>query len=78
MLGLMAPGLEMALSKLHPMISECIRYWPDFHVFWLAEMVNLGHPISMHLILEACSYALSLIVGFSSVGIYILLRRDFS
>ena len=78
MIGLMIPGLEMALGKLHPLMSAVLAYWPDFHVFWFAEMVNLGHPISLHLILEASGYAFCLVVSFTSLGIYILMRRDFS
>jgi ABC-2 type transport system permease protein len=78
MIGLMIPGLESAWSSTHPIWSSLVALCPDFHVFWMAEMVNLGHPISARLLLEASTYAITLIVGFSSLGIYILMRRDFS
>lgn len=76
--GLISPGLSTWAEGLHPIGYHLFNLLPDFHVFWMAEMISLGHSISAALMGQALLYSLSLIAGFSFFGIFALHRRDFS
>lgn len=78
MIGLMAPGLVHHLESKGETWSLIGLTLPNFHSFWVAEMVSMGNQIPNSLILSALTYGLSLILAFSSFGTYCLMRRDFS
>jgi hypothetical protein len=75
--GLMAPGLQ-SLSASQQWLATPTNMLPDFHVFWTAEMISLGHHITFELMSGAFLYAISMIIAFSSCGLYFMMRKDFS
>lgn len=76
-IGLMAPGLEQ-LSAANRWLHFPTKTLPDFHVFWTAEMISLGHSITLDLMAMASSYAAGMILSFSSLGLYLMMRKDYS
>lgn len=76
-IGLMSPGLEQ-FSAAHQWLHFPTQTLPDFHVFWTAEMISLGHSITIDLIAMASSYAIGMIISFSSLGLYLMMRKDYS
>lgn len=78
MLGLLAPALRKHFREGNVFVSEFVQLLPDFHAFWMADMINLERRIPIELLMACSFYAFGMILAFSSLGIAILLRRDFS
>jgi ABC-type Na+ efflux pump permease subunit len=78
MVGLMAPGLSHFLDQQGAVLQYLALAIPNFHSFWMAEMITLGHTIPIGMMISVTSYGLCLIAAFSFVGTYTLMRRDFS
>ncbi len=74
--GLMSPGL---IEHLNPgsMIKILVEILPNFHVFWLAEMLTLDRQIPIEYLYTSLSYTISLSLTFTFFGIFILLRKDY-
>lgn len=83
MLGLMAPGLQTVVEH-NPNLADqailkaAVQWLPNFHSFWMAEMISLGQHIPFHLVATATIYGLCLMGSFTCMGTYTLMRRDFS
>ena len=78
MVGLMAPGLSPFMEQQGLITQNLSLAIPNFHSFWMAEMISLGHTITTEMMLSVTSYGLCLIMAFSFIGTYTLMRRDFS
>ena len=74
--GLMSPGL---IEHLEPdsIISYIVEILPNFHVFWLAEMLTLDRKIPIEYLFTSLSYTVSLSLTFTFFGIFTLLRKDY-
>lgn len=78
LLGLMAPGLTDALGSSQAQFLSAAQALPDLHIFWLAEMITIRHPIPLNYVVESLGYAALLIAAFSCAGVYALSARDYS
>lgn len=75
-LGLISRNLENQTS--YPKLSEISQILPDFHIFWLAEMISIGRNIRLDYLAHSLIYALFLITAFICFGIAILNKKDFT
>lgn len=78
MVGLLAPALRKHVRDTESWLVHVVQLMPDFHAFWMADMINLERRIPVELLMACSFYALGMILAFCSLGIAILLRRDFS
>lgn len=78
MLGLLAPALRKHFREDNVVIATIVQMLPDFHAFWMADMINLERRIPIELLMACSFYAMGMILAFCALGIAILLRRDFS
>lgn len=74
-LGLMSPGLKSAALQI--LKFDLINYLPNFHLFWMADMIRLERIIPVSYLAYSGVYALALMFAFTGIGIFALLRRDY-
>ncbi|MBF0197607.1 MAG: hypothetical protein HQL32_07845 [Planctomycetes bacterium] len=78
LLCLMSTGLQESLSSGEGAIHHTLALIPDFHLFWMAEMIHLKRLITWTYLIDGAAYALSLSAAFSCMGIFALLKRDYT
>jgi hypothetical protein len=76
LLGLMSPGLIEQFSTTTA-LNYTLELLPNFHVFWLAEILSLDREIPLDYLMTSLSYTIALSLVFMFFGIFILLRKDY-
>lgn len=79
LLGLMSPGLmETLRGSGYPTLAKASSILPNLHLFWMADMINIEKSIPLTYMVNCFFYALVLILSFSTLGLYTLLKKDYS